>query len=89
VLSKTPGLRHLGIGGTQVTGEGISEIGSRCPELRQLNAHRLKQVSKAAIDSLIECCPKLTGLDLNDCEGFEPEEGIEELEAQFPYFVED
>ena len=62
--------QHLGLGGCSALdgAEIFRQLGSLCPSLTALNAHRLPHVDGRTIEHLLRCVPSLTSLDVHGCD---------------------
>ena len=61
-------LNHLGIGGCVLLHghSAITTLAERCPSLTALSAHKLTHLSWTAVAKLLDTCPRLISLDLNE-----------------------
>jgi len=75
-------VRHLGIGGTAVTGDGLAGLPSCLPHLEQLNAHKLRGVTMEDLTAATQGLAGLQGADFDGCTGDDgDDEWVDEEEA--------
>eukprot|EP00742_Colponemidia_sp_Colp-10_P009391 GILJ01010238.1.p1 GENE.GILJ01010238.1~~GILJ01010238.1.p1 ORF type:complete len:481 (+),score=32.45 GILJ01010238.1:84-1445(+) len=52
---------------SHITDDGVTALGSACPQLLSLDLGGASKVTNAGIDQLTICCPRLTSLRLSGC----------------------
>jgi F-box/leucine-rich repeat protein 2/20 len=80
-----PRLTGLGIGGTDISDEGLKALAEVLGSgLTSLSAHRLPRVTTSGVDVLMNTCTELKAVDLKGCDLLS-DEYLEILQREAPY----